>query len=143
MQSLQFKKNNNMKAFYQTKPSKNAFVALGGEIAICIDWQAVQEKIGDNTVNGFGCMQLNFRDTELANDVAIERFVREKYSQSEEFALINAYQASVTGIAKDAEKEQEYRDFLTWRESMRTQVKAALADYTASKQTETQTETES
>ena len=128
-----------MKAFYQTKPSKNAFVALGGEIAICIDWKSVQEKIGDNNVNGFDCIQLNFRDTELTNDVAIERFVREKYSQSEEFALINAYQASTAGIAKDAEKEQEYLDFLAWRESMRTQVKAALADYTASTPTETQT----
>lgn len=131
-----------MKAFYQTKPSKNAFIVLGGEISICIDWKSVQEKIGDNNVNGFNCIQLNFRDTELTNDVAIERFVREKYSQSEEFALINAYQASTAGIAKDEEKETEYTNFLKWRESMKEQVKAAIADYTASNPVEEQTNKE-
>jgi len=131
-----------MKDFYTTKPSKNAFKVLGGEIAICIDWTDKTVPINGNNVIGFECTRIDFRDTELNSDDAIERFVREKYSQSEEFALVNAYQASITGIAKDEEKETEYTDFLKWRESMKEQVKAAIADYAASNPVEEQTNKE-
>ena len=75
----------------------------------------------------------------LTSDNVIEEFVREKYSQSEEFTLINAYNASVSGIKKDDAKEQEYLSFLSWRESMKTQVKAAIDAYTATVEPESET----
>jgi len=129
-----------MKAFYSTKPSSNAFKNMGGDISVCIDWNAKDVQRGTRTVNGFECTEIQVRGTMLTSDNVIEEFVREKYSQSYEFALINAYNASVTGILKDDAKEQEYLSFLSWRESMKSQVKAAIDAYNATiVTTETQT----
>lgn len=118
-----------MKGYFETKPSTNAFLSQGGEVAVCIDWVEKQVQRGSVTVNGYECTRIDFRETMLDPDHVIEQFVRERYSQSEEFALINSYNASVAGVAKDVEKEAEYLNFLTWRNSMKEQIKAALASY--------------
>ena len=118
-----------MKCFIETKPSTNSFLDKSGEVAVCIDWVEKQTQRGSITINGYECTRIYFRPTMLNTDNVIEQFVREKYSQSEEFALINSYNASVSGIAKDAEKEAEYLNFLTWRNNMKEQVKIALSSY--------------
>lgn len=133
-----------MEAFYKSKPSLNAFQKQGGEVAVCIDWTETKVQRGDVTVDGYLCTEIDFRPTMLDSDHVIESFIREKYSESAEMALINAYQASVSGIAKDAEKEAEYLNFLKWRESMKAQVKSALSTYESTiKEESTDTTTES
>lgn len=128
-----------MKAFYLTKPTSNAYMTAGGDIAVCIDWTAKDVQRGARTVSGFECTEIQVRSTMLTRDNVIEEFVREKYSQSEEFALINAYNASISNIKKDDAKEQEYLSFLSWRESMKIQVKAAIDAYTATVEPEPET----
>ena len=118
-----------MKGYFETKPSVNAFLDKSGEVAVCIDWVEKQTQRGSITIDGYECTRIDFRPTMLNTDNVIEQFVREKYSQSEEFALINSYNASVSGIAKDANKEAEYLDFLSWRNSMKEQVKAAISSF--------------
>lgn len=118
-----------MRFFIETKPSTNAFLDKSGEVAVCIDWVDKQAQRGSITIDGYECTRIDFRPTMLNTDNVIEQFVREKYSQSEEFALINSYNASVSGIAKDADKEAEYLNFLSWRNSMKEQVKAAISSY--------------
>ena len=127
-----------MKAFYVTKPTANAYMTAGGDIAVCIDWTAKDVQRGTRTVSGFECTEIQVRPTMLTSDNVIEEFVREKYSQSDEFALINAYNTSVTGISKDDAKEQEYLSFLSWRESMKSQVKAAIDAYAATVEPESE-----
>lgn len=128
-----------MKAFYVTKPTANAYMTAGGDIAVCIDWTAKDVQRGTRTVSGFECTEIQVRPTMLTSDNVIEEFVRDKYSQSDEFALINAYYTSVTGISKDDAKEQEYLSFLSWRESMKSQVKAAIDAYAATVEPEHET----
>ena len=118
-----------MRFFIETKPSTNAFLDKSGEVAVCIDWVDKQAQIGSITIDGYECTRIDFRPTMLNTDNVIEQFVREKYSQSEEFALINSYNASISGIAKDANKEAEYLDFLSWRNNMKEQVKAAISSF--------------
>ena len=118
-----------MKACYSTKPLKNAFTKLNGEVAVCIDWKAIQIQRGSVLSDEYECTELDFRKTMLSTHYVIEQFVREKYSQSEEFSLINAYQASITGIEVDKVKEAEYLNFLAWRTSMKEQVKEAVTSY--------------
>ena len=128
-----------MKAFKVTKPTSNAYMTEGGDIEVCIDWTSKDVQRGTRTASGFECTAIQVRKTMLTSDNVIEEFVREKYSQSEEFALINAYNASISNIKKDDAKEQEYLSFLSWRESMKTQVRAAIGAYAATAEPESET----
>lgn len=116
-----------MKIFYRTKPNANAYRLANNEVAVCIDWEEKKITCGKITVNGYECTQVNVPESEFTTDNLIEKFVREKYSQSEEFSLINAYNASISGIEKNEEKESEYQSFLTWRAAMKEQVKTLYA----------------
>ena len=127
-----------MKGYFETKPSVNAFLDKSGEVAVCIDWVEKQTQRGSITIDGYECTRIDFRPTMLNTNNVIEQFVRERYSQSEEFALINSYNASVSGIAKDANKEAEYLDFLSWRNSMKEQVKAAISSFNSATKSTTQ-----
>lgn len=118
-----------MKCFKETKPSTNAFLSQGGEVAVCIDWVEKQVQRGSVTVNGYECTRIDFRKEMLNTDNAIEQFVRERYSQNEEFAMINAYNTSVSGVLKDVDAETEYLNFLSWRNNMKEQVKSAISSY--------------
>ena len=118
-----------MKAFYNQKPSRSAYLLPSGDVAVCIDWAEKQVLRGSVTVNGYECTRVDVSADSLSADAVIEMFVRERYTQSEEFALINAYQASVAKIEVNADKEAEYLNFLVWRKDMKEQVKAAVSAY--------------
>lgn len=96
---------------------------------MCIDWVEKQVQRGSVTVNGYECTRIDFRKEMLNTDNAIEQFVRERYSQNEEFAMINAYNTSVSGVLKDVDAETEYLNFLSWRNNMKEQVKSAISSY--------------
>ena len=119
-----------MKAFYNIKPLENAYLLNSGEVAVCINWIEKTVDIKGRKIDGYECTQLNIPVKLLEPNYVIEKFVREFYSQSEEFALINAYQSSLLGIYKDSEKETEYCNFLEWRISMKKQVKEAISSFT-------------
>ena len=118
-----------MKCFYETKPLASAFLLKNEEIAVCIDWVEKQTQRGTVTVNGYECTRIDFRKEMLNTDNVIEQFVRERYSQSEEFAMINAYNTSISGVLKDVDAETEYLNFLSWRSNMKEQVKSAISSY--------------
>lgn len=117
-----------MKAFYPIKP-QSIHSLPSGDVAVCIDWaeKTAHWKVGD--VQGWECRRVDIPRAQLTADIAIEKLIRDRYTQSEEFALINAYQASVSGIANDPEKEQEYLDFLAWRKGVKEQVKAMMPEF--------------
>lgn len=50
----------------------------------------------------------------------LEAIIRETYSESEEYALLNGYNEYKLGIHDDETKEQEYLSFLTWRRGLKT-----------------------
>lgn len=119
-----------MKAFYRIKPD-DVFAQPSGDISVCIDWQEKSVECPIGTISGFECQRVDVFRGDLSTDKVIELFVRDKYTQSEEFALINAYQSSVAGIDENPEKEAEYLAFLTWRKNMKEVVKEIVPAYIA------------
>lgn len=117
-----------MIAFYRIKP-QSVYALPSGDVAVCIDWEqkTVEWPIGE--VQGWQCRRVDISHASLSTDAAIEKLLRDRIALNDEFALINAYQASVNGIAKDEEKEQEYLDFLQWRENMKAQVKDIVPEF--------------
>lgn len=118
-----------MKAFYKNKPAFNAYALSNGDVAVCINWKEESIVTDGVTIKMYSCERVDV--SEPTADLAIEKFVRSKYSASEEFALINAYNASVSGVEKDADKEAEYLSFLAWLKAMKEDVKTAIAAYNA------------
>lgn len=127
-----------MKAFYKTKPAYNAYALASGEVAVCINWKEESITTDGVAIKMFSCERVDVSVPDA--DLAIEKFVRSKYSESEEFALINAYNASISGVEKDAEKEAEYLTFLAWRKAMKEDVKAAIAAYNSANESTTTNE---
>ena len=119
-----------MKAFYKNKPAFNAHSLANGDVAVCINWKEESIVTDGTTIKMYSCERVDI--AEPSADLAIEKFVRSKYSASEEFALINAYNASISNVEKDADKEAEYVAFLTWRKAMKEDVKTAIAAYNES-----------
>lgn len=117
-----------MQAFYQIKP-QSVYILPSGDVAVCVDWEekTAHWRIGD--VQGWQCRRVDIPRVSLSTDTAIEKLIRDRISLNDEFALINAYQASVSGIRVDSEKEQEYLDFLQWREQMKAQVKESVTAF--------------
>lgn len=115
-----------MKAF--NKQKINFEKLQNGEYAVHIDHFDMQVSRNGVLVNGYESDRLDFTLRQLNSDTIIEAFVREKLTLSQEFALINAYNASISGISVNLDKEKEYKDFLTWREKMKVDVKKILED---------------
>lgn len=115
-----------MKAF--NKQKINFEKLQNGEYAVHIDHFDMQVSRNGVLVNGYESDRLDFTLRQLNSDTIIEAFVREKLTLSQEFALINAYNASISGISVNLDKEKEYKDFLTWREKMKADVKKILED---------------
>lgn len=82
----------------------------------------------DGQVEGFLSDSLFLDITELTTDKVIEKFIRDYINQSDEFALINAYYASILGINKNEEKESEYIQFLKTRENIKSDIKKIFED---------------
>lgn len=124
-----------MKAYYKKKPECNAVLLKNGDVAVCINWQPKDvkrtlESGKTRTEHGYECERLDVPLRMLTSDTVIEHFVRSKYSASDELALVNSYNASISGLDKNEAKEQEYKEFLQWRASMKQQVKAAIETFT-------------
>ena len=68
-------------------------------------------------------------DGEPTFDKVFLKVIREKYSESEEFALVNAYNAHVTGIKEDEVKVEEYKAMLQWRQEKKEELKALFASH--------------
>lgn len=119
-----------MKAFYRIKP-QSVYLLPSGDAAVCIDWKEKTAQYPSGEVQGYECRRVDIPHSALTTDRAIEEFVRDRISLNDEFALINAYQASVGGIAKNEAKEQEYLEFLLWREDMKAQVKEIVPAFLA------------
>lgn len=66
-------------------------------------------------------------DGEPTFEKVFEKVIREKYSVSEEFSLVNAYNAHVTGIKEDEAKVEEYKAMLQWRQEKKDELKAVFA----------------
>jgi hypothetical protein len=66
-------------------------------------------------------------------EAVVKAVVREKYSESQEFALINAYNAFVLGLSDDPADKAEYEAYLTELVAIKAMVKQDLADYEAAK----------
>lgn len=115
-----------MKAF--NKQKINFEKLQNGEYAVHIDHFDMQVSRNGVLVNGYESDRLDFTLRQLNSDFIIEAFVREKLTLSQEFALINAYNSSISGISVNLDKEKEYKDFLTWREKMKVDVKKILED---------------
>lgn len=123
-----------MKAYYKKKPECSAVLLKNGDVAVCINWQPKDvkrtlESGKTRTEHGYECERLDVPLRMLTSDTVIEHFVRLKYSASDELALVNSYNASVSGLDKNEAKEQEYMEFLAWRTSMKRQVKEAIAAF--------------
>lgn len=65
-------------------------------------------------------------DGEPTFDKVFEKVIRERYTESEEFALVNAYNAHVTGVQLDEDKVEEYKEMLTWRQAKKDELKAVF-----------------
>ncbi len=64
-----------------------------------------------------------------AYEAVVKAVVREKYSESQEFALINAYNAFALGISDDPADKAEYEAYLAELSAIKTMVKADIAAY--------------
>ena len=60
----------------------------------------------------------------------VKAVIREKLDETQEFAIINEYNAGVLGVIKDTTKKQEakqaYKDYLTFAAATKAMVKADL-----------------
>lgn len=62
-------------------------------------------------------------------ETVVKAVVREKYTESQEFALINAYNAFALGISDDPDDKTEYETYLAELAAIKAMVKTDIASY--------------
>lgn len=95
-----------------------------GKIAVCVDFEQFDFVVSGKTEQWWRCHRVDISRGELCVEKAYTEVIRERYSQDDIEAMASNYNASVADIDKDEEKEQEYLDFLSWRNATKKEVKA-------------------
>lgn len=116
-----------MKTFLckEEEPTLGIVYIGAGEYSVIYAKQLVERDRKNGTAEVWECEKVIIKDTPSFSN-AFKTAIRERVSESEEYALINAYNSSKAGIEPSEEKEREYLDFLQWRAELKAKLKAVF-----------------
>lgn len=104
--------------------TKEVYELPNGKVAVCVDFEQFNFEVRGETEQWWRCHRVDIDRGSLTVEKAYTEIIRERYSQDDIEAMASNYNASVSGVDEDEEKEQEYLDFLKWRTETKAAVKA-------------------
>lgn len=97
-----------------------------GKVAVCVDFEQFEFELRGVKEQWWRCHRVDISRGSLTVEEAYTEVIRERYSQDSIEAMASNYNASVSGIDEDKDKEQEYLDFLKWRTETKATVKKSV-----------------